>query len=156
MFVFVKPFHARHVWGSEMSNPKPGHPIGGAGRSGADTAGPGWAGLGGGEARRIGEEWAGRGGSEANQRRHLSWTTPCKNEEGKSYVNKINYHSGRLTTGLTGGRRAVYSWDNGRSSFLAVDLWTDVFCLSLQTFFMQGISGNVNRIKEHARRWTSC
>ena len=46
-------------------------------------------------------------------------------------------HSERLTSGLS----ADYPRDSELSSFLASDQWTDT-CLSLQTLFMQGMSGN--------------
>ena len=44
-------------------------------------------------------------------------------------------------------RPAIYSRDHGRSSFLAADLGTDAY-LPLETFLIQGMSGNIFTFKE--------
>ena len=46
-----------------------------------------------------------------------------KHEQAKSYVNRMREQNPRLTTGLS----AVYHQDEKRSSFLAVDQWTDAY-----------------------------
>ena len=62
----------------------------------------------------------------------------CQACPRKSYTNRWRNKNPRLNRGSS----AVYLRDKKRSLFLAADQWTDAF-LSLETFFMQCMSGNI-------------
>ena len=146
-----------------VSNPNPGYSTGGAGwgKARRGRAGPGRAGSG-----RLGRSEAGWGGARRGGARG-EWGKAARNGSArrqpfistsrttkttvldvfsKARTKEILFkpNSGtRPPVGerLTSGWRAIYYRDDGRSSFLAADWWTDAF-LSLWTLFMQGVSGN--------------
>ena len=46
-------------------------------------------------------------------------------------------------------------WDDGRSSFQAIDQWADAFCF-LRTLIMQGISENRDCVSQLASNFINC
>ena len=56
----------------------------------------------------------------------MSWTHFRKHGQTEPYANRA-----RNTTTVS---RAVYQWDDGCSSFLAADQWTDAYCFFCKPF----------------------
>ena len=118
-----------------LSNPKPGHTTGGSGRS----------------ARRSGRAGSGKIGCQQNysprKQKSIVPSKPSKkrrfNVSPEARTSEIlckptEEQNQRLTTGLS----AVYHRDEKRALFLAAEQRNDAF-LSMYTFFMQGMSGNM-------------
>ena len=96
---------------THLSSPKPGHTTGGSGRGARRGGGVGWAGRDADRTVRPGDR---RPSYPPRHRRHVSWTSPQKHEQPKSYVNRW----GNTATGwqavdkrfIRGTKSALCSW----------------------------------------------